>query len=198
MRVSIFIGLLLVALACTFLYQTRNGFFMYVIGHATHFPPDAPADISAAFDDLAAAPSETGGVTLGDVTAARLECAGRLSPAASKPQVAEALRRVNLILLGVGITSQSPIIPPDARRLTELRGDLTRDARPWRAPDLNKREEERLRDVLEMLTDPDNRIFAGLDLAAEFAHLDLRNVIDAMLLSGEELHACVKERKFRG
>lgn len=197
MRMSIFVGLILVALACATLYQTRNGFFMYVMGHATHFPPSEPSEVAAAYDALAAEASETVGVSLGDVAAARLACIERAAGAAPKGVVETALRRLNLILLGAGVNSRSPMIPPDARRVTELRPDLTRDARPWREPDLNQREQRKLDDVMEGLLDPKAAIYRGAGLAASFGHLDLRNQVETMMAGGAAFHGCVEERKFR-
>ena len=196
MRMSMFIGLILVALACVTLYQTRNGFFMFLVGHATHFPPDDPGEIETAFENLAAEESETIGVSLGAVAAARRACVSAFVGSPPQGVVAAAFRRLNLILLGVGVNSPSPLIPPDARRLTELQGDLTRDARAWREPTLNIREERKLDEVVEDLLEPENEIYRGLGLAESFGHSDLRNYFEAMMAGGETFNICVAERKF--
>lgn len=195
MRMSMFVGLILITMGGTTLYQIRNGFFMYVVGQFTYWPPSDPAAVGAAFGDLAAETSETPGVSLGDVAEARLSCISEFAGDAPKSQVGDALHRLNLVLLGVGVNSTSPVIEPNARRLTELRADLTRDARDWRERELREREEARLSDVMEGLMDPEHRMYDGLDLAASFGHLDLRNYVNVLLAGGEALHDCVKSRR---
>ncbi|MEO1612356.1 MAG: hypothetical protein AAFU55_08400 [Pseudomonadota bacterium] len=192
---SILIGLVLVVLGGAALYQIRNGFFMYAAGHLTHWPPSEPSEVASAFDALAAETSETQGFTLGDVADARASCATDLIGGAPNEIVAEAFERLNLVLLGVGVNSYSPMIPPNARRMTELRRDLTRDSRPWREPDLNAAAAKQFDEVVDDLTDAENGIYAGLDLVSNFGHLDFTRYVEAMLDGGEPFHRCVAERR---
>lgn len=195
MRMSILIGFVLVVLGGAALYQIRNGFFMYAAGHLTHWPPAEPSEVASEFDALAAEMSETQGFTLDDVATARMSCAGDIIGASPNETVAGAFRRLNLILLGVGVNSFSPMIPPDARRMTELRRDLTRDSRPWREPALNSAAAKQFDEVMDDLTDAENRIYAGLDLVSNFGHLDFMKYVEAMLKGGEPFHLCVAERR---
>ena len=109
--------------------------------------------------------------------------------------MADALRRLNLVLLGVGVNSTSPVIEPNARRVTEIRSDLTRDAGEWTARELREREAERLADVMDGLMDPEHRMYAGLNLSSSFGHIDLRNYVEALVAGGEGLHRCVRNRR---
>ncbi|MEL7465726.1 MAG: hypothetical protein AAFN79_16780 [Pseudomonadota bacterium] len=195
MRMSILIGLVLVVLGGAALYQIRNGFFMYAAGHLTHWPPSEPADIAAEFTKLEAESSETLGISLGQVANARVACASDVMGASPNETVAKAFRRLNLVLLGVGVNSYSPVIPPNARRMTELRRDLTRDSRPWREPDLNSAASKQLDDVIDELTAAENGIYVGLDLISNFGHLDFTRYVEAMMKGGEPFHLCVADRR---
>ena len=195
MRMSILIGLVLVLLGGATLYQIRNGFFMFAAGHVTHWPPSDPSEVASEFDALASEMSETLGFTLGDVAEARVACAADIIGAAPNETVAEALKRLNLVLLGVGVVSYSPMIPPSARRMTELRSDLTRDSRPWREPDLNAPAAKQFDSVIDGLTEAENRIYTGLDLVSNFGHLDFMKYVEALLKGGEPFHLCVAERR---
>lgn len=195
MRMSILIGLILVLLGGVTLYQTRNGFFMYVAGHLTHWPPSDTAAFVREFDALAAEESETLGLDLGEITDARIACLKEMAPQPPTQSVETALRRLNLVLLGVGVNSQSSVIEPDARRITELRRDLTRDARDWREPDMNEIEAAKLEEVLEALSDRDNPIYVDIGGDDAFWHLDFKKFTKIMLENGEVFHACVMQRK---
>lgn len=188
MRISILIGLLLVALGAGALWQVRNGPMAHAIGLLTYWPPEDPAQ---AFDALAREPSETLGVTLGDVAAARLSCAG----GAASPALAKAFMRLNLVLLGAGTRSTAPVIPPHARRLTELRRSITRDQPEWRETGEDKRRDRRIDDVMEVLLEPENHIYDGLGLAGSFAHLDLRRMMEPVVAGDRAFHACVALRR---
>ena len=196
MRMTILIGLILVTLGGATLYQIRNGFFMYLVGHTTHWPPTEPEAINAEFDELAKTESESPGITLGDVARARVECAEAFTGAPVKANAGEGFRRLNLIILGVGVNSPSPMIEPNARRLTELRPDLTRDARDWIEPALNERETASLRKVLELLLTDENLIYRGVDLNRDFGHLDFERYANALLNGGAPYYDCVRERRY--
>lgn len=195
MRMSVLIGIVLVALGGATLYQTQNGFLMYAIGHFTYWPPEDPVAVKAEFTKLASETSETEGITLGQVANARIRCATNVIGAPPKPQVATALRRLNLVLLGVGVRSQSPMIDPKARRLTELRRDLTRDARDWIEPVLNKKATEQFEGVMDSLTDAEHRMYEGVNLTADFGHLDFSKYVEVMLDGGQAFYECVKANR---
>jgi len=194
MRATIFIGLILVALGTSALYQVRNGFFMYVVGHGTYFPAEEDAALVAQFDELGEERTSVGVVPLRDVADAQVRCAREISGKAQTPLVEAAFRRFGLVLLGAGKNSLSPVIPPDARKGPELRRDLTRADRACRAISLTSAKADQLDEIINELTRSDHKIYQGLDLATNFAHLDLRQQITAVLNSGQGFHTCVGGR----
>ena len=187
MRLSLAIGVSLVTIGALALYVLRNGFFMFVLGHATYGPPSDPVALAAAFDRLARERSETPGMRVGDLADARASCLA----AGARKEAQEAFRRVNLILVGAGSGSLSDVIPPLARRVPELRPDLTGLAgRPARGGP----EADLVRDALDELTDPEAPIHRGIDLSDGFAQLDLRSLVAALMAGGDRLADCVGRR----
>ena len=68
------IGVGLILMGLTALYQMRNGALLYAY-QQFFFDPPAAAGLPPAFASLAEMPSATPGVTIGDVATARLLCA---------------------------------------------------------------------------------------------------------------------------
>lgn len=191
MRLLIATGSLLVLAGGVALFVLRNGFFMYLIGHLTYAPPETPEGVAAAFASLSAESSETPGVTLGALADARVDCLGGAAPAT----VEKAFRRINLVLLGAGADSLSPVISPEARRTPEIRPDLTRvDAHRPRA--LSPRNNARVEAVLEALADPGAPIYRGLDLSKAFAASELRRLVETMETSDDNFQYCVANARF--
>lgn len=196
MRTTILVGLILIALGGSTLYQIRNGFFMYLVGHATYAPPLDEAAALAAFAALAAENAGLPGLTIGMAADARVECAKSLSGVQPGPDAEEAFHRFSLVLLGVGQISRSSIIPPDARRVTELRRDITVTSTEWETQTLNERNAAKLDDTIAGLIDRDAAIFVGLDLSSSYGDLDLRGMTDAMMDKGEAFQACVADLRY--
>ncbi|QIE56259.1 hypothetical protein G5B40_12790 [Pikeienuella piscinae] len=186
MRLLIATGSLFVLAGGAALFILRNGLFMYLVGHLTYAPPETPEGVTAAFSSLAAESSQTPGVTLGALADARVACLGGAVPAA----VEEAFRRINLVLLGAGSNSLSPVISPEARRAPELRPDLTRvdTSRPQRMP---PRDAARVDALLNALADPAAPIHRGLDLSAGQPASELRRLVDEMESGKESYQNCV-------
>lgn len=186
------VGLILIALGAVALYQIRNGFFMYVVGHGTYWPAGGDAELATEFDELGDERTSIGIVPLNTVVDTQLRCATAIS-GQTLPAGAEAgFRRLSLVLLGAGKNSLSSVIPPDARRIPELRRDITMPDRAYRAPDLDTSQDTKLRDLISDLTEPDHKIYQGIGLAENFGHLDLIKQVNAILNSGEEFHSCVQ------
>ena len=194
MRATIIIGLILVALGATALYQTRNSFFMYVVGHATYFPADEDAALVAQFDELGEERTSIGIVPLRVVVDAQVRCVREVSGKALTPLVEAAFRRFGLVLLGAGKNSFSPVIPPNARKIPELRRDLTMPDREYRPTLLAEAEANQLDELIDELTRPDHKIYQGINLSTNFAHLELRQQVTAVLNSGQGFHTCVGSR----
>lgn len=186
MRLSLAIGVSLVAMGVLALYVLRNGFFMFLIGHAIHAPPKDPEALAAAFERLAEERADTPGMRVGEIAAARGLCLA----AGADPRAAEAFRRVNLVLAGAGAGSLSPLIPPIVRRVPELRPDLTGLAPQPRAA----RQAATVAQALDALADPEAEIHLGLDLAGGFARLDLRSLVAALDAGGDGLAECMGRR----
>ncbi|MEM7545013.1 MAG: hypothetical protein AAF367_05705 [Pseudomonadota bacterium] len=190
MRTTILAGLIMIAIGASALYQTRNGFFMFMVGHATYWPPTAADAVQSEFDALGEVKTSIKEVRLADAAAAQAICVERLSGQSLPAGAARAFERFNLVLLGAGQNALSPIIPPDVRRVPELRRDLTQPDRDYYDPDLRARDEKKLRAVIDDLSEPEHAIYTGLDLRASFGHIDLKNQVEALLNAGERLHQC--------
>lgn len=196
MRLSILIGLVMIAGAGFALYKTQNGFFMYAMGHITHGAPATADEAEAAFAAMADEPVDELGATTGGYARARLACVAESAAIQPSDAVAAAFIRLNQVLVGVGANSSASVIAPGARRLAELRPDLTLVDRHRETPDLNARDFTMAKDELDALLDVENPIYAGLDLYSDFGHLDLLKLTNAMEAGGARLFECVRERRF--
>ncbi len=191
MRATIMVGLILIAIGATALYQLRNGFFMYLVGHATYQVPSDEAALSDAFAALGEEPTPIAAIPLDSVAETQSRCAasviGKRLPAGAEA----AFQRIGLVLLGAGANSLSPVIPPDVRRLPELRRDLTMPYRAYAAPELTEADAQRFRDIVDALTEPEHPIHRGTNLADNFGHIDLKYQVEVMVNGGEPFHRCV-------
>lgn len=182
MRIALAIGAFLALLAGGALYATRNAVFMVALGHLTHHPPDDAEAASEAFAHLGAAHADTPGLTLRDVAEARLACMGAETGAAAR----EGFLRANLVMLGAGAHSLSRVIPPEARKLVELRPDLAFVAGETAAAHGGDAAE-----ILSRLADPAAPIHLGLGLSEGFAALELRQLLAALARHGDAYDSCV-------
>ncbi|MFN3260417.1 MAG: hypothetical protein ACE37J_07640 [Pikeienuella sp.] len=184
MRLSLVIGVFLVLIGGGALYATRNAFFMFALGHLTHHPPHDAEAAASAFAHLGAAYSDAPGLTLGEVAEARLACIGAETGAAAK----EGFLRANLVMLGAGAHSLSRVIPPEARKLVELRPDLA--FATWAGETGTERGGDAT-DILSRLADPEAPIHLGLGLSEGFAALELRQLLAALAEHGDAYDSCV-------
>jgi hypothetical protein len=191
MRATIMVGLILIALGGSALYQIRNGFFMFVVGHATHWPPADEAALAAEFDKLGEEITSVSEVPLRTMAALQSKCVAAITGQTLTAGAEAGFQRLSLILLGAGKNSLSPVIPPLARRIPELRRDLTMPDRDYREPELQEKDETRMRDIFSDLTEPEHPIYLGTGLADNFGHIDLKNQVEAMLNGGSGFHRCV-------
>ena len=74
MRVSLLIGLALIAIGMVALYQVKNGFLMSNIAKVYYAPPAEPEALKAAFDDLGDKDAAGSGYLLKQVARARVIC----------------------------------------------------------------------------------------------------------------------------
>lgn len=195
MRTTILMGLLLVALGALALFQVRNGYFLSMVGRATYSPPSDPAEMQAAFDRLAALESKTPGVTLGDIAAARVTCARIFSGKQFDPNAVRAFTRLNLMMLGAGVDAFTPVVAPQAFRITEIRPDFTQDATDWKDKVLTVAERRRLDDILSQLVRPDHPAYGGIDFSSGFTQFDFSAMVEVMMRGGRAFHECVAERR---
>lgn len=188
-------GVLLVALGALALFQVRNGYFLSMVGRATYAPPEEPAEIEAAFQELAALESRTPGVTLGQVAAARVDCVRTFSGKSFERGTVRAFTRLNLMLLGAGVDAFTPVVEPQAFRITELRPDFTQDTVPWSDVEMTPNERRSFDNILAGLIDPEHPAYDGIDLDAGFTQFDFTAMIEVMMRGGEAFHGCVAERR---
>ncbi len=184
MRLTLVIGVFLVLFGGGALYATRNAFFMFALGHLTHHPPADAEAAASAFAKLGAAHSDSPGLTLRDVAEARLACIGAETGDAAR----EGFLRANLVMLGAGAHSLSRMIPPEARKLVELRPDLAFAAESGAAGPARGGEAA---DILSRLADPEAPIHRGLGLSEGFAALELRQLLAALAEQGDAYDSCV-------
>ena len=185
MRLTLVIGVFLVLFGGGALYATRNAFFMFALGHLTHHPPADAEAAASAFAQLGAAHSDSPGLTLRDVAEARLACIGAETGGAAR----EGFLRANLVMLGAGAHSLSRMIPPEARKLVELRPDLAFAAGRGEASAAANGGEAA--DILAQLADPAAPIHLGLGLSDGFAALELRQMLAALAEHGDAYDSCV-------
>ena len=183
MRRVLAIAFLLVAIGCGALYATRNTDFMVALGHLTHHPPDDAGAAAAAFAHLGGQHADSPGLTLRDIAEARLACLGM----ATGQPAREAFLRANLVMLGAGANSLSRVIPPEARKLVELRPDLAYVSGAGWAGEGRGQEAG----ILWKLADPEAPIHLGLGLSEGFAALELRQMLAALAEHGDAYDSCV-------
>lgn len=185
------IGLILMGLVA--LYQMRNGALLYAYQQLYYAPPDA-GELPQSFAKLAEAPSTVSGVTLGDVANARLLCAEALL-GARPPLVAEvAFYRVNLMLLGAGHGTKSPVIDPKAHFVVELRGDLGRSTAVYRTTPPTQKKVDTLVERLGEVAAIDNPAFDDLLLTVDQHRGGVMVLVDALVSGGQSYHECVAKQ----
>ena len=84
MRVSLLIGLVLIAVGLVALYQVKNGFLMSNIAKAYYAPPAEPEALRAAFDELGNRGAAEKGYLLKQVAEAINRAVGRASDMVSR------------------------------------------------------------------------------------------------------------------
>lgn len=184
MRRAFVFGVFLVLFAGGALYATRNAAFMVALGHLTHHPPEDAKAAASALADLGAVHSNSPGLKLRDVAEARLACIGAETAAAAR----EGFLRANLVMLGAGAHSLSRMIPPEARKLVELRPDLALAAGAGEAATLR---DDKVAKILWRLADPEAPIHLGLGLSEGFAALELRQLLAALAEHGDAYDSCM-------
>ena len=107
MRASVLIGLALVAVGFVALYQVKNGFLMSSLSVAYYAPPEDPAELQPAFDELGGIEAADGGFYLRQIAQAWIVCTLRQMTELPEDAAIEAFRRLNLMLLGAGVNSLS-------------------------------------------------------------------------------------------
>lgn len=189
MRMMIAIGALLLLAGGAFLILVKNTLLMVLLGHLTYSPPEDAAEAAPAFAALAATPSPMPGVTFGAQAEARLACVDQ----AASPAAKEAFRRVNLVLLGAGAGSLSPLIPPETRRMPDLRPDLAK--LELAGSGRGSGDPAKIAEILAALVDPDSPIHRGLDLRSGVNGLELRRMVDNLSAGGAGFADCVNAQR---
>lgn len=180
MRLALSLSSLLIGLAGAAVFILYNSFFMCMVGQVTYAPPQSSNALRDAFSALSRETSNTPGVTLGGVADARVVCLNVSLP----PDVAEGVRRLNLVLLGAGARSLSRVIAPEARRLTALRPDLTEEA-GVNFVTLSERQAAVMSAELATLSSPNAPIYRDLDLSGGVLQESFRlAVIHATAING--------------
>ena len=195
MRASVLIGLALVAVGFVALYQVKNGFLMSSLSQAYYAPPEDPADLQPAFEKLGGMEAADGGFYLRQIAQARIICTLRQTTELPEDAAIEAFRRLNLMLLGAGVNSLSPVIDPQIHYIGEIRRSYLRETATWRPWRLNNGEQSRMDDLFEALTAIKHPAYADLPLGDGFNHYALRAMVTAMRDKGEAVHTCVDEAK---
>ncbi|MFV0474525.1 MAG: hypothetical protein ACK5MQ_10030 [Pikeienuella sp.] len=186
MRLFIALGSLTILTICAVLYLFFQNILFGMVGQLTYDPPADAARLAAAFERLARLPSDTPGVSIGAIADARLAClAGDREPGAAD----EAFRRANLVMLGAGVQSFSPVISPEARRVAELRPDLSHADNHTRVK-LAAAPRRSVRKVIESLEEPGAAIYLGLDLSSDAARRELRRLVETLADGGAALRDC--------
>lgn len=191
MRLVLSLGSMVIFLGMGFLWFFWHAWFIWLVSHATFFPPDDPDDIGHEFALLAAQESNVPGVTIGDIAQAHVQCIPPGQPAV----VRVAFRRVNLVLVGAGAESLSPLISPDVHRLEWLRPDLTGED-GTDPPPLSKAERERVNQVLEDLSKPDSPVLRGVQFHNQAEVDRLHDLIFAMALDEIGYRHCAAAKMY--
>ena len=191
MRVSLLIGLVLIAVGLVALYQVKNGFLMSNIAKAYYAPPAEPEALRAAFDELGNRGAAEKGYLLKQVAEARVICTLRQTSENPSPASTEAFRRLNLMMLGAGVNELSPVVDPQVHYIGEIRRSFLRETAPWRTSRLSRGEVSRLDGLFHELTAVKHPIYADLPLGDGFNHFALRALVDALRKSGEAVNDCV-------
>lgn len=185
-RLLLSLASLLVTLAGVAAFVFYNSAFMCMVGHATYAPPNSGNGMRAAFAALSGEASNIPGVTLGGVADARAACIGVGLP----PPVAEGVRRFNLVLLGAGARSLSPVIAPEARYLSGLRPDLTGEA-GVNFVTLSERQAALAKAELAALANPDAPIYRDLDIAGGPLQERFRRTVTRIASPDGDLARCM-------
>lgn len=181
MRLLFATGSLLLLTGGAVFYFFFHGALVGLIGHLTYDPDMSEARTAAAFERLAMAPSDMPGVTIGAIAEARRACLAGDAPAPAD----EAFRRLNLVMLGAGVESLSPVISPAARRAALARPDIAHGDGHW--DDLVAATDAA---AIAALGDPDAPIYHGLDLSAATTRSALRRLMTTMAAGGDALRKC--------
>lgn len=195
MRVSLLIGLALIAVGVVALYQVKNGFLMSNIAKVYYAPPTEPEALKAAFDALGNKGGAEKGYLLKQVAQARVNCTLRQTTESPGPVSTEAFRRLNLMMLGAGVNELSPVVDPRVHYIGEIRRTYLRETAAWRTSRLTRGEVSRLDGLFHQLTAIKHPAYADLPLSDGFNHFALRAMVEAMRNAGEAVNACVAERK---
>ena len=195
MRISVLIGIALVAVGLVALYQVKNGFLLSTIGKFYYAPPTEHEALKLAFEDLGAKDAAESGYLLSQVARARVICTGRHMNEQPTDVAAEAFRRLNLMLLGAGVNQLSSVVDPQVHYIGEIRRSYLRETAAWWTSRLTRGEVSRLDGLFETLTAIKHPIYADLPLGDGFNHFALRAMVEAMRASGEAVNKCVAEGK---
>lgn len=195
MRVSLLIGLALIAIGMVALYQVKNGFLMSNIAKVYYAPPAEPEALKAAFDDLGDKDAAGSGYLLKQVARARVICTLRQTGEKPGQVSTEAFRRLNLMMLGGGVNEPSPVVDPQVHYIGEIRRSFLRETAAWRTSRLSRGEVARLDELFHNLTAIKHPAYADLPLGDGFNHFALRAMVEAMRNAGEAVNACVAEGK---
>ena len=195
MRVSLLIGLALIAVGVIALYQVKNGFLMSNIAKVYYAPPADAEDLKTAFDDLGNRGAAENGYFLKQIARARVICTLRQTSEKPGPASTEAFRRLNLMMLAAGVNELSPIVDPQVHYVGEIRRSFLRETTPWRTGSLSRGEVSRLDEIFDGLTAIEHPAYLDLPLGDGFNHYALRAMVEALRTSGEAVNACVAEGK---
>lgn len=195
MRISLLIGLALIAVGLVALYQTKNGFLMSTISKAYYAPPEEPEALKAAFEELGGQGAAESGYLLKQVARARVICTLRQTSEMPTLIATEAFHRLNLMMLGAGMNEQSPVIDPQVHYIGEIRRSLLRETVAWRTGFLSRGEVSRLDGLFHDLTAIKHPAYADLPLGDGFNHFGLRAMVETMRTYGEAVNACVATGK---
>lgn len=195
MRISLLIGLVLIAIGLVALYQVKNGFLMSTIAQVYYDPPEDPDALKAAFDDLGEKRAAESGYLLKQVARARVICTLRQTSENPGSASTEAFHRLNLMMLGAGVNELSPVIDPEVHYIGEIRRSFLRETVSWRTSRLSRGEVSRLDGLFHKLTAIKHPAYADLPLGDGFNHFALRAMVEAMRASGEAVNACVADGK---
>lgn len=195
MRMSLLIGLALIAVGVIALYQVKNGFLMSTIAKAYYAPPTEAEALQAAFEDLGGKGGAESGYLLKQVARARVVCTLRQTSEKPGSASTEAFRRLNLMMLAAGVNEMSPVVDPQVHYIGEIRRSFLRETAPWGANSLSRGEVSRLDELFHNLTAVKHPAYSDLPLGDGFNHFALRAMVEAMRVSGDAVNQCVADQK---